>query len=371
MLRSISRLVPEGLSVDAIRHVGRHVVVTTRSRLSASACPACGCASSRVHSRYRRLVADLPSHGHEVTIEISVRRFRCVEVSCRRRIFAERVGRSRRIPVRSPHRASRRHRAPLRAGARRPAGCQARPSTDASSQSGHAAANCPPTHGRSRSAGSAESGDRRLGLAQGDELRHAGLRPRPASHRRSPARSRARHRCRLARVPSRIGDRRTRSRRQLRAGCRARCLAGASRWRTAGTSWRTPARPFSPPCAGSMTTIRKVVGATIVDVALLTSAERPAVRWLLQAPGGGRGHPYVGSRRYGDQGDRAADGSEPQPCSRRPARRRPGRRVPVPRDDPRPLPRRARCRVGSGLPSAAPNCGAGCEGSAFPDRCGS
>ena len=75
---------------SGVGRVGRHVVVTTRSQLSASACPACDCASSRVHSRYRRLVANLSSHGREVTIEISVRRFRCVEVSGHRRIFAER-----------------------------------------------------------------------------------------------------------------------------------------------------------------------------------------------------------------------------------------------------------------------------------------
>ena len=80
---SIARLVPEGMRVDGVRRVGSHMVVTTRSPLSASVCPACGCASSRVHSRYRRIVADLPAHGHEVTIEISVRRFRCVEADCR------------------------------------------------------------------------------------------------------------------------------------------------------------------------------------------------------------------------------------------------------------------------------------------------
>ena len=94
---SFTGLVPDGLRIDEVRRVGSRVVVTTQNRSSVSACPACGCSSSRVHSRYRRRVADLPAHGHEVAIEIVVRRFRCAEVSCRQRIFAERVA-NRGIP---------------------------------------------------------------------------------------------------------------------------------------------------------------------------------------------------------------------------------------------------------------------------------
>jgi transposase len=46
--------------------------------------------SRRIHSRYERVLADLPAHGRRVRIRLQVRRFRCVERACPRRIFAER-----------------------------------------------------------------------------------------------------------------------------------------------------------------------------------------------------------------------------------------------------------------------------------------
>jgi transposase len=54
-------------------------------------CPLCGSGSSRVHSRYLRTVSDLPWHGVSVKLDVGVRRFFCDEVSCRRRIFCERL----------------------------------------------------------------------------------------------------------------------------------------------------------------------------------------------------------------------------------------------------------------------------------------
>ncbi|MCC7049384.1 MAG: transposase family protein [Alphaproteobacteria bacterium] len=43
----------------------------------------------RVHSWYRRGVADLPAHGRCVRINLEVRRFRCGNSGCRGKIFAE------------------------------------------------------------------------------------------------------------------------------------------------------------------------------------------------------------------------------------------------------------------------------------------
>lgn len=52
-------------------------------------CPACGTASLRVHSRYRRKLEDLPWEGLRVRIVLETRRFFCVGSSCRRKIFTE------------------------------------------------------------------------------------------------------------------------------------------------------------------------------------------------------------------------------------------------------------------------------------------
>ena len=47
--------------------------------------------SARIHSTYRRSLADLPSHGRAVWIKLATRRFRCVRATCSRRIFTERL----------------------------------------------------------------------------------------------------------------------------------------------------------------------------------------------------------------------------------------------------------------------------------------
>src|SRR5215208_2251773 len=60
------------------------------TRLSAS-CPLCGHKTARLHSHYRRTVADLPWGGRSVRLSLLVRRFRCSTPECPRRIFAERL----------------------------------------------------------------------------------------------------------------------------------------------------------------------------------------------------------------------------------------------------------------------------------------
>jgi transposase len=55
-------------------------------------CPLCGTRSRRIHSRYHRQVADLPSAGKQVRLRVITRRFVCEVPHCRRRIFAERFG---------------------------------------------------------------------------------------------------------------------------------------------------------------------------------------------------------------------------------------------------------------------------------------
>ena len=51
----------------------------------------CAMPSERVHGRYIRRVADLPLMGRIVSLSLQIRRFRCLQSDCPRRIFAERL----------------------------------------------------------------------------------------------------------------------------------------------------------------------------------------------------------------------------------------------------------------------------------------
>src|SRR3954451_11926833 len=52
-------------------------------------CPGCGTLSTRIHSRYRRSLADLPSGGVAVDIDPHPRRFFCDQTSCPRQTSSE------------------------------------------------------------------------------------------------------------------------------------------------------------------------------------------------------------------------------------------------------------------------------------------
>ncbi|NBJ13879.1 ISL3 family transposase [Microvirga arsenatis] len=85
-----SSLVPRGFVVDAASNESDATLITIRPLSMASACPGCGMRSERIHSRYRRRLADLPLAGKPVWLVVLVRRFHCDAVLCGRRIFAER-----------------------------------------------------------------------------------------------------------------------------------------------------------------------------------------------------------------------------------------------------------------------------------------
>ena len=54
-----------------------------------TSCPVCGHETWRVHSRYTRRLAEEPVFGHQVRLQMSIRRFLCSGSGCPRRIFAE------------------------------------------------------------------------------------------------------------------------------------------------------------------------------------------------------------------------------------------------------------------------------------------
>ncbi len=90
MARRGVSLVPAGMIVERTEDDGERVTICVRSKAERGVCPSCGRSSKRVHSRYWRKPADLPLSGHRVELRVAVRRFRCDERLCGRRIFAER-----------------------------------------------------------------------------------------------------------------------------------------------------------------------------------------------------------------------------------------------------------------------------------------
>ncbi len=84
-------LLPKGLQLESLSIGAGRVNISVASGMRRSRCPICARGSSRVHSRYLRMVSDLPWHGISVELEVRARRFFCDEVSCERKIFCERL----------------------------------------------------------------------------------------------------------------------------------------------------------------------------------------------------------------------------------------------------------------------------------------
>ena len=85
-------LIPHGLRVVRVLSTSEHVTIEAISCRPAADCPSCGSSSRRLHSHYVRRLRDLPSHGQAVLIQLSARRFRCLNIACGRKTFAERLG---------------------------------------------------------------------------------------------------------------------------------------------------------------------------------------------------------------------------------------------------------------------------------------
>ena len=56
-----------------------------------AACPGCGICSTRIHSSYLRFLADVPSAGRSVVLQLRVRWFRCGNTKCPRQTFVEQI----------------------------------------------------------------------------------------------------------------------------------------------------------------------------------------------------------------------------------------------------------------------------------------
>jgi transposase len=82
-------MIPAGLTVIQVLPTPDTITIVATSDASTAACPSCGRLSRRVHSTYHRRLQDLPWQGRAVVIRVRARRFRCPDLACVRRTFAE------------------------------------------------------------------------------------------------------------------------------------------------------------------------------------------------------------------------------------------------------------------------------------------
>jgi len=79
-----------GFCIDDGQYTAGIITLFIRSKNRSAVCPYCRRHSRRVHSRYRRRLADLPADGCQVTLYVIVRKFYCDHPTCSRRVFSER-----------------------------------------------------------------------------------------------------------------------------------------------------------------------------------------------------------------------------------------------------------------------------------------
>jgi transposase len=92
-LDGVGLLLPHlaGVVVESVERLAGQVRIGVRPRAVGGRCARCGTESVRVHSRYRRCLADAAVGGQPVVVEIRIRRFFCDAVDCPVRTFAEQV----------------------------------------------------------------------------------------------------------------------------------------------------------------------------------------------------------------------------------------------------------------------------------------
>jgi transposase len=79
------------LRIDQVSATASVLVVQVVSTQVVSCCPLCGQASAQIHSRYQRVVADVPCGNRPVRLQLEVRKFFCRTATCPRKIFTERL----------------------------------------------------------------------------------------------------------------------------------------------------------------------------------------------------------------------------------------------------------------------------------------
>ena len=74
MLSSVFHF-PAGISIDSIDPSANELVIRIACDVPSMPCPACQQPSARIHSRYQRMVADVPCAGRNVILALTLRKF--------------------------------------------------------------------------------------------------------------------------------------------------------------------------------------------------------------------------------------------------------------------------------------------------------
>ena len=91
MVAAAARLIPPSLHVNALLVDDDAVTIRTISESTNARCPLRGDPTDRIHSRFTRILADVPWAGIVVRLQVQVRTFFCDNPVCPRRIFVERL----------------------------------------------------------------------------------------------------------------------------------------------------------------------------------------------------------------------------------------------------------------------------------------
>ncbi len=81
----------EGLELIQIERQEDQLVTHVSATSPSALYPLCQQPATRLHSRYRRTVKDLPCAGQHVQLILHMRKFVCETVTCVRKVFAERL----------------------------------------------------------------------------------------------------------------------------------------------------------------------------------------------------------------------------------------------------------------------------------------
>ena len=90
---SVELLLPHlaGVIVETAELADGRLRIWAHAGAGGAACRECGQFSERVHSTYRRRLADAPVGGHPVMLWLGIRRFFCGNAGCKAVTFAEQV----------------------------------------------------------------------------------------------------------------------------------------------------------------------------------------------------------------------------------------------------------------------------------------
>ena len=84
-------LLPDPSLIKLERFISSPDVMTivVKTKQPQAFCSLCQQPSQKIHSRYVRRLADLPWQGVAIRLELTVRRFFCINGGCQRKLFAE------------------------------------------------------------------------------------------------------------------------------------------------------------------------------------------------------------------------------------------------------------------------------------------